>query len=277
MNRYYLRFLPLIFLLLGACGNNNVDEKVELKKFFNEVKRISQAATNLNILNDSILNSIPITRPLGTRVNLIEFETYGENFQKKKYCLSYKNPTSIDSKDGVLLLVRNSCQDKDIKKRSEEKNDLFKISSLSFLKITKDNDLNISTDRSGYNFSLLNISKEKKTKLFLDIAPNGYSDKLIPSGEACLVYDKKCNKKIDLNCGSCENGIEYSLTSFCPGKRNIYCGQKECGKKNQRACFRGLGWNKKPLIRECFPDNPIGFCNKGLNIYCNNKGELICL
>jgi len=52
------------------------------------------------------------------------------------------------------------------------------------------------------------------------------------------------------------------------------CGQVFCGRKNERACLKGL--SQKEGLLSCDQAKELSYCQKGLQIICEGDGKVSC-
>jgi hypothetical protein len=96
------------------------------------------------------------------------------------------------------------------------------------------------------------------------------------SAISCHLINDSCQDISPNTCEMCKYGWYEVAGSKCEVARNKYCGIERCGDKNQPACIRGRFYHLMKFENGCTPDSSEVFCNEGLSIVCNGKGELVC-
>ena len=90
----------------------------------------------------------------------------------------------------------------------------------------------------------------------------------------CHQFGPDCKEVFAFQCQRCRYGYFEVLTNICPGKTQKYCGRNRCGEFGEPACLRGFRHTNPTSL--CTEKTPHAFCQIGLNVACNSKGELIC-
>jgi hypothetical protein len=109
---------------------------------------------------------------------------------------------------------------------------------------------------------------------FLSPKQNSSGDPLIKlerlkDKDACHVINEQCQETSKSICDQCPAGW-YEIPNGCD-QGPKFCGELECGGKNQPACRRGTKWQRRDGEYECRRDDSFAFCAKGLRVQCNGN------
>lgn len=235
-------------------------------------------------INKNYTTSLKIDEPKGTTQYIVRVDYLNKDFKKLSDCLIYQIPRTGESGSLYIHLLNNnkSCEDVLFEKH------LFSIEEVYNFGISyKENILKLIIDNKTKQIKLLNSKFNTDNKIYDHIASRMYLEgvqisrverdsntEYYKDGSICLDVDNKCEVIKNTNCDLCQNGTHNIIASNCPSKVRRVCGIKECGEKGNPACIRGF-LATKYMGDYCIPDSPVGFCKKGLRVFCEN-GELIC-
>lgn len=273
-----MKLILFLAFILISC-QSQIDWKSSLQKDLN-------AITNLE-LNSRYTNKGIIKTPLNTWISLL---SYKENNIKR--CLFYKTP--FKDKLGVLKItsVRKGKCDPFAKELIYTKSlEELSINYLSGDHVENSNILELvflmGSERKKLEIPLLNYEVPKKYKRYDNQLNSSFVDdvafgdflvkKTLKDGQLCHGVNSSCQDVVANNCDLCENGAVEVVDFNCPQGGSKYCGQNNCGKKNEPACPRGYKVLGSKLASLCFDGSPAGFCEPGLKTYCNKKNILVCL
>ena len=279
VKRYFL-----LFLLFFGCEFN---KNSSLDEFY--------AKTYLALLGSSdvkfskhVIEMENISNPVGTWILVASF-----THDKGQYCFVYRTPLNTSKGKIRLEFTKTKCGD--------EKSDQLIISRFDHIKNLKlqMKERVLSLHLEGENeirYDFPNIYKKQKSKSFqsfveskghfLSIISNSkknikmignYSDRFENnSAILCQSFDSNCREIIKFKCDRCKYGYFEVVSHNCSNKRNKYCGISRCGSRNEPACIRGNLYEPKMKLG-CINGSEEGFCQKGLNSFCNSYGVLLCL
>ena len=218
-----------------------------------------------------------VTHPLNAWVNI---------FSSQGKCFYYKTP--YKEKLGVIRMTkRNKKCSYSGKKLSEHKG----IKSFHFDVISTNNsDLKaiLRIDKAKLILKMLNTAQKPSYQILSSGLRKSYLDDIfinqkqkevrtLNSGDLCHGVNSNCQNVVGYRCEKCP-GAYYEVVDFnCPQGGSKYCGQENCGKKNQPACPRGYDTLQTKLKSLCFDGSPAGFCGPGLQTLCNENNILICI
>ncbi len=267
----------IIFLLMFFFSDAYASFPIILNSSFDVVKLNPQVKLNEDIVN-----------PPGMWLWIAELEFLNHDLNRFRSCLYYRVPFTSKKLKGILKLIHTTkaCDQNyaadgpsydNIKQvKLGEKNDLT-IDGVVF-NLVKKSDQQIAkrfAKASWAKQGLIPLVDEKK---YFSLTSTEMTQNLvIKSGNLCHQVNEKCEEVSANLCHRCAEGFYEVLGNGCKKMANKYCGIDRCGQKNQPACLRGYQWSEEELSALCFHHNPVGFCQKGLSVTCNEKNEMICL
>lgn len=272
----YVRLLVLLtfFILLG-CRSQKEDQ------FLQKTQRRWISTTSIEKINTNYKSLSEVNSPKGTVHELLKINFLDRNYRKVSDCVFYKIP---EFNEGVLFIVENpknlKCKDLVADKA------YVKLQNIRNLGIEIGKKLIIKIDLVKLKYNLLNLSKKRSKKLLSSSALNtsliasdveyslDRSDEL-KDGEICFDIDDECKVLIEDKCDSCVGSSFAVIASSCGVKYQRRCGENICGTKNNPACIRGFKTSGVSPQNYCINDSPVGFCQEGLRVVCEN-GTLIC-
>ncbi|MEH0860389.1 hypothetical protein [Halobacteriovorax sp. DPLXC-1] len=256
----------LVFILLFiSCWS----QKFDLEERLSLAKKIE--------FNNQYLNKGNIEQPKNTWIKIFEFDNF---------CAFYKTP--FNKKEGILRYVSksgNKCQfDEKIKLQENISSLKFSLSAVDKVSL----DLFLGGERRSYH--LFNYRMPRKFSAFQNQLKKSYfdnvfisggleylKDKVLKDGQLCHGVNIECKDVVANICDMCPSG-SYEVVDFnCKQGGSKYCGVNKCGTKNQPACPRGYKVLDTKLPSLCFNGSPAGFCEPGLETFCNDDGILVCL
>lgn len=277
----------LSFFVLISCQKKIVDSS-----FFYETNRRWIAASKVVWVSEHYKQDSQILEPKGTWQPILEVSFLDLNFNQVSDCLFYKVPHL--GSDGVLKVISNPSGATCINIIGEEeytemngiinfgyeydpslntKNNLtLKIDTLRF----KYNFLNMNNSKTGTSLlsSSVGISKILGAKITSDISYNIQSIKH-KNGKICFDVNNACEVVIPNTCDQCLFGSFKTVSSSCVTQHRRVCGVDMCGRKGFPACLRGFLASRIDLDKYCINDSPVGICQKGLRVICENN-TLMC-
>lgn len=118
--------------------------------------------------------------------------------------------------------------------------------------------------------------RSKKTKL----TGLGKKTDSFPDGTlvVCHKVNHKCKTVQEYSCDRCRFGwFEVVQGRKCKQGGTKFCGPNLCGAKGWPACFRGYEYVEKKKENYCYDGSKVGFCQEGMDTYCNSDKILVCL
>ena len=268
----------------------------------NDGPKVFEAKTGLALYRTSKVKTLlpelekrkSIVYPSYTWMPLLQFNI-GKN-HSAQYCLNYKTPKKGQEKEktGTLRLNRvsvgSNCLDSyDQKTEATLKGiesfslDVKESSVKFFIKI-----LDKSHD---FEIELLNVIQEKNFAIFSSSFTNfraaglyflSFADQKTSQRErveklvTCKEVSPKCELKIEDRCSACPYGWFEVVGNSCEVGRTKLCAPVRCGERGEPACPRGTVYSGLHLNSWCYDGSPAGLCKKGLKVYCNSDGILVC-
>lgn len=284
-----MRLISLALLLFLTSCTESHDSNEFRKKVY---ERWSGAKT-IHSIHPYIKQGESIKRPRGTWQKLFAVSFYDTRFEIQYDCLYYRVPTS--EMPGMLAVTFNtqssSCSDGPPSKVDLSWEGIYNFSYEIALNIPTKYHLKLMVDEFKLLFDFMNfklqqynhelasnsVKKGRMTgvKVSSVVRPVGHkSTTKLTDGVLCHGVDKSCKTLQEFRCDQCENGWYEIISSDCPSQYNKICGQDDCGKRGRPACIRGRVATDYKL-EYCINDSPIGFCDKGLRVFCN-ANQLVC-
>lgn len=228
--------------------------------------------------NEQYLNKGEVQNPKNTWIKVFEFD---------KWCAFYKTP--FNKNKGILRYVEKSSQ-----KCSFDKNIRREIPGISSFKLSLSSNekinLRLTIDSEIITYHLFNYRIDTKFSAFQSQLKKSYfgnvfvgggleslKEKFLKDGQLCHGVNIECKDVVANKCDMCVSGSFEVVDFNCPQGGSKYCGENKCGEKNQPACLRGYKVLDTKLPSLCFNGSPAGFCEPGLETFCNDDGILVCL
>lgn len=92
--------------------------------------------------------------------------------------------------------------------------------------------------------------------------------------QVCFAVNDQCQPTMLEQCHLCEKSYFTLYNTKCSSHGTSYCGEIECGKKNQPACYLGQHHVKQDDFKGCGPFTEEWFCHAGLEIKCTKDGAV---
>lgn len=272
---------PIVLLSLLSFLISCQEDRVS-NDFYKKSYNRWSAGTKVSWINPHFENQEKITEPENTTQALLEVEFLDKTFSKVSDCLYFSIPKK--SEGGVLFFVANPerkpCSELILGDRFSE---IKRIINFGFE--VHEEELLLKIDEKRFTYKLLNYLKKKdfktlstseeKVSLITSDIDYNIKKKILNNGDTCFEVDDECNIIKENECDSCVGGHYQIINNKCRSLQTKVCGINNCGLKNQVACLRGYTSSGIKPENYCVNSSPLGFCDEGLNIVCEN-GILIC-
>ncbi len=293
-----LTSLFLLLLLSASCEKKNAE--IIPEDFF---LKLLDSLASLKSIDKSYVNLGEIKEPQGIPIVILDglFSDQEKNLNQR-LCLYYQTP--FRNKGGKLwfryLETRFSC--------SDIENTDFTLLDLDKLEIKFNqgykNDILIFTfehHKMPQTFSIPLISLKKMRpftyaspikkdavspnlwirlrtlKNPMDLRIGNINDSFIlGSAKKCRKINNKCEIVGEDLCDQCRFGWYEVVDYNCPQGGSRFCGQNNCGKKDEPACPAGAKIFDLENSELCFDESPAGFCQEDLQIVCSKDHILTC-
>ena len=280
-------YLTLVFLITSCLG------PIESEDFKQRILTRWIGATTIHSLHPYIQQGESIKKPSNTWQKLFAVSFYDKNFQIQHDCLYYLVPNSETS--GKLAVSFNAhssqCPPAPPEKIDLIRENIFNFSYDISLEVKSKHQLKLKVDDDEILFDFINFKTKKyqyslssnsvKNGSYIGLRVSSPVDSIkhstevsLADGVLCHRLDQDCKTLQNYNCDACTNGWYEIISSDCPNQYNKVCGQNKCGKSGEPACIRGrvaTGYQ----MNYCINDSPIGYCDKGLRVFCN-ANQLVC-
>ncbi len=193
----------------------------------------------------------------------------GEFYVQERVKFIFKSCLYLEKKDSFLILKESKTE---FRKNCDSTFDVKKFKTIAefynFEVSIHDDIIKFDIDKRT-----IEIKLEKNKYAFLKQSVSKDLNKL-KNGEYCFQVDDQCNIQIPNLCSLCPFASYPIINSNCKKKASMKCGNIQCGHKNAPACITGWAASDYQLDF-CINDSPLGYCKKGLRVFCENN-ELIC-
>lgn len=266
------RIILILIWSLSAFASSNL-EQIKLKWI---------GAFDIKI-NESLKPLEEINQPQNTWIEVGEVHYFDKNFSTKTDCILYNTPgkSSLGELKIIEKPMRKSCQDLIFEEGLYQAKNIRKLGYQ-----LKGNTFSLIVDNYNIEFKYYNQLKNSKFQLNKNrgsfssqsVALVTLSSKddgtILKSGQLCFQIDDQCNIVKKDECRLCPNQVVAIKENNCSRLYSKICSDNPCGSRGQYACLRGQEFIGE-LKDYCLADSPIGYCQKGLRVFCENK-RLIC-
>lgn len=90
----------------------------------------------------------------------------------------------------------------------------------------------------------------------------------------CFAVDDQCQPLMAEMCHLCEKSFFTLYNTKCKTQGTSYCGEINCGQRNQPACYLGQHHIKQDDFKGCSPFTEEWYCHQGLEIKCGKDGPV---